>query len=361
MAVFHPVVVFFNKYKYHFLVWSIFITYEIMMQHLTGMRLSNLKELIIAYVTGAVVFYFHAHVLLKYTLNTKNRVLKYSLPLFILFEIICYIAIRYLIDKYVYSYTGPPHFESNNSIRIYVATKVWRCIYFIGNSTVYYFLMRDLLQKQQLEKMKQKELKAILLEKGIKNELVLTQNALLRAQINPHFLINTLSFLYNETRKIAPRVANSILSLSDIMQYALSKEHASEFVKLENEIKLVESFLILHQVKQEHKMQLNLSYNEQVLPIPFIPLVLMSLTEKIIKHGRFNDPMAPAEISIIYENSSLCIETSSLESIENPIPESDSDLKNISNRLYLAYREKVSFNFSLDSKNYFHTCIRLQF
>lgn len=353
--------VFFNKYKYHFLVWGIFIAYEVIMQQLTGMRQSNIKELIIAYFTGAVVFYFHAHVLLKYTLNTKNKLLKYSLPLLILLEITCYIVIRYLIDKHIYSYTGPPHFESNNSLRIYLASKVWRCIYFIGNSTVYYFLVRDLLQKQQIEKMKRRELKAILLEKEIKNELILTQNALLRAQINPHFLINTLSYLYNETRKIAPNVANSILSLSDIMQYALSKEISSEYVKLENEIKLVESFLILHQVKQVQKIHLNLSYNKEVLAIPFIPLILMSLTEKIVKHGQFNDPMAPAEIKVIYKNSSLHIETSNLEGIENPILESDSDLKNIRNRLHMAYGEKAAFHFRLDSKNYFHTCIQLQF
>ncbi|MBB5624231.1 hypothetical protein HDE69_005328 [Pedobacter cryoconitis] len=360
MAIFHPAT-FFNKYKYHFLVWSIFIGYELMMQRLTGMRQSNIKELIIAYSTGAVIFYFHAHILLKYTLNTKNKLLKYSLPLLILLEITCYIAIRYFTDKYVYSYTGPPHFGSNNSLRIYLASKVWRCIYFIGNSTVYYFLVRDLLQKQQIEKMKRRELKAILLEKEIKNELILTQNALLRAQINPHFLINTLSYLYNETRKIAPNVANSILSLSDIMQYALSKEISSEYVKLENEIKLVESFLILHQVKQVQKIHLNLSYNKEVLAIPFIPLILMSLTEKIVKHGQFDDPMAPAEIKVIYKNSSLHIETSSLEGTENPILESDSDLKNISNRLHMAYGEKATFHFQLDSKNYFHTLIQLQF
>ena len=109
---------FLNKYKYHFLIWGIYIAYEVIMQHLTEDRLSSLKECIIAYSTGASIFYFHAHVLLKYTLNTKNRLLEYSLPLFIILELICYIVIRYLIEEYLYKYIGVEGFTIDPTFKI---------------------------------------------------------------------------------------------------------------------------------------------------------------------------------------------------------------------------------------------------
>ncbi|MGY0039287.1 histidine kinase [Pedobacter sp. NJ-S-72] len=190
----------------------------------------------------------------------------------------------------------------------------------------------------------------------------MTQNALLRAQINPHFLINTLSFLYNETRKLAPKAAERILSLSDIMQYALSKEASSEFVRLESEIKLIENVILLHQSRQTYKMQLKMSYNTEALTVVFIPLILMSLTENILKHGQLDNPQKPAQIIITYDNSVLYIKTSNPEVIENPISGiMRAGLRNIRSRLSMAYGEAASFDYHLDSQNYFHTCIKLQF
>jgi len=356
-----PLVSFFSKYKYHFLVWSIFIAYEITLVWLSGYELHPYKEYVFAYTTGIFFFYFHAHVLLKYSLNTNKKLFKYSLPLLILLEVIGYITIKFLSERYIYKYIGIQSPEITKSVQVYMSSKLWRCIYLIGNSTGYYFLMHDLQQRKQVERMKQQELKKILREKEIRNELTLTQNAFLRAQINPHFLINTLSYLYNETRKQAPKAADSILSLSDIMQYALSKDLSSRYVKLENEIKLVESFLLLHQARHTYTIQLKLSYNKEVLFVPFIPLILMSLTENMIKHGQLDNPLKPAQISIVYENSVLSIETSNPEAAAHRMSGHDPSLKNISGRLSLAYGERASFNSHVDPQSYFRTYTKVQF
>ncbi|MGY0039286.1 hypothetical protein [Pedobacter sp. NJ-S-72] len=130
------------------MIWGIYIAYEVIMQHLTEDRLSSLKECIIAYSTGASIFYFHAHVLLKYTLNTKNRILEYSLPLFIILELIGYIVIRYLMEEYLYKYIGVEGFTIDPTFKLYIISKIWRCLYFIGVSTVYYFLILAVRQKK---------------------------------------------------------------------------------------------------------------------------------------------------------------------------------------------------------------------
>jgi two-component system LytT family sensor kinase len=352
---------FLSKYKYHFLIWGIFIAYEIIIRWLHGPKMAPAIVYIVAYSLGISIFYFHANVLLKYTLNTKNKFLRYSLPLLILLEIICYLIIEFLIRKYIYEYIQLQSSELTKPLNMYIFAKIWRYVYAIGLSSGYYFFMHDLRQRQQVEKMTQQKLKAILWEKEIKNELIITQNALLRAQINPHFLINTLSYLYNETRKLAPRAAEKILSLSDIMQYALSKEVSSEYVKLEDEVKLIENFILLYQSRLLYKIQLKLSYNSEAMSVFFIPLILMSLTENILKHGQLDDPLRPAKIMITYENSALYIKTSNPEVIENPIFGYNAGLRNIRNRLSMAYGETATFDYYLDSQNYFHTYIKLQF
>lgn len=238
--------------------------------------------------------------------------------------------------------------------------KIYRAVYFAGISTVYYFLMRDWQQRQQLEEMKKQELVTTLREKETRNQLILTQNAFLRAQINPHFLINTLSYLYNITRKSAPKAAGSMLSLSEIMQYALSKEIASGYVKLENEISLVESFLSLYQAQQNYKIQFKLYYDHKVQSILIIPLILMSIAELILKHGKLNDPDKPAEIKISYENSILCIKTANHEAVNSNISNHNIDLKNVKNRLLTAYGEMATLDYYLDSTGYFHTAITVQ-
>ncbi|MBB5635366.1 sensor histidine kinase YesM [Pedobacter cryoconitis] len=353
---------FLNKYKYHFLVWSIFIAYELIMERFIGLRLSAVKEYIFAYSLGIFFFYFHAHILLTYAVNTKRAFFKYSIPLLILIELTAYLIISFFGEKYLYTLRDASYAnEEPLSLKLLIITKVWRGTYFIGLSTAYYFFKRNLQQKQQIKRMRQQELKTILLEKEVKNELMLTQNAILRAQINPHFLINTLSYLYNETRRSAPKAADSILSLSDIMQYALSKEISSGQVKLENEISLLESFLLLHQAKQTYQVHLELSYTNDALTLHIIPLILMALTEIIIKYGQLDNPHQPAKLRINVDNSILYIQTAHYEVAGNQISFYDSGLKNIRTRLSMAYEEKVGFHYHRDSQNYFHTHIQLQF
>lgn len=354
---------FFNKYKYHILVWSIFIAYEAIIESLIGatMKNSTLVLYIISYSLHIFLFYFHAHVLLKYTLESKNKLFKYSFPLFIIVELVGYIIIRFLIGKYYFKFAESYNADLNNFIKTVFVRAVWRGIYFIGISTVYYFALYDQQQKQKIREMKQQELRANLLDKEIKSELISTQNAFLRAQINPHFLINTLSYLYTTTRKKVPKAAESMLSLSELMQYALSKEISSEHVKLESEISLVESFLSLYQAQRDFKVHLNLSYDHEMSAVPIIPLLLMSLTETILRRSDLSNPLKPANIKIIYEHSVLSIETYHTEVMGNPIPKDDENLKTISSRLFQTYENRVAFNFHLNSNNCLHTSIKLQF
>jgi len=351
---------FLNKYKYHFLIWLAYFNYEIAASWLVFDKVPAIEINLYIFIFYIPLFYFHANVLLKYILESSNKVLRYSLAFWVLIELMLYVSIKYQCDLIFFKYADPSVLDGYNFNLTNLSNMIYRFIYFTCYSTGYYFLIRTRNQRQLVEEMEQQELKDQIREKEIKNELVLTQNAFLRSQINPDFLISTLDYLYHKTLSSAPKAAESILSLSDIMQYALSKEASTGFVKLDKEISLIENFLLLHQARQVQKAQLKFSYNHESLSIKFIPLVLMTLTENILKHGRLDDPKKPAEIKITYENSMLRIQTSNRQAINSNIPSHGIGLKNIKERLLLAYGNKVIFNYHLDSKFYFHTVIEVQ-
>lgn len=351
---------FFKKYKYHFLIWTVYIIYEMVSMWLASIKFVSVSIYIFNYTFIISLFYFHANILMKYTLESNNKLLRYSLVFLVLIEFILFISIKYQCDLIFYRYQDPEHLNRYRFDLNSLSNKIYRTIYFMVYSTGYYFIISTRERRQQVEEMEQQKLKKQIQEREIKNELISTQNAFLKSQINPEFLINTLNYLYKETYDAEPVAAESILCLSDIMQYALSKEASAGFVKLKKEIELIENFLLLHQARQVHEAQLKLSYAPQALSNLFIPLVLMTLTENILKHGKLDDPDKPAEIRITYEDSILRIETANQKSMNSNMPSYGIGLKNIKDRLFMAYGEKAIFDYHLDSEGYFHTAIAVR-
>ncbi|RAJ34411.1 sensor histidine kinase [Pedobacter cryoconitis] len=348
---------FLNKYKYHFLVWSIYTVYELaVVMMLTG-KGTTLDIFIFYNTLNISLFYAHLSIL-KYTLDDRDNIYKLRLLFLILLELALYIGIK--IGCELLFYNDFQDYASWLKLSDKLIKSLYRSIYFIGYGTGYYFLTRSWRQTQLLEEMEQQHFKNLIQQKEIKNELVLTQNAFLKSQISPEFLIDTLAYLHEETQETAPKAAENIVSLSAIMQYALSEEALAGFVKLEKEIELIENYLFLHQARQVNQAQLKLSYSPEALSTPFIPLVLMTLTENILKHGLLNDPDNPAEIKITCSNSILRIETANQKSNNNSSPSHGIGLKNIKDRLSMTYGGTASFAYYLDAKRYFHTAIEVR-
>ncbi|RAJ34413.1 sensor histidine kinase [Pedobacter cryoconitis] len=352
--------IFFNQYKYHFLVWSIYCAFEVVLD-MVGTGSSFRAGFLLLYAAlNIFLFYFHTEVILKNTLEGKKRLHSIGIAFLILIELAAATYIIFNLLVFVQKYISHTALNSYSPKWKGMIPILYKVIYFTGYSTFYYFMTRAQKQRQLAEEMEQQELKKLIQEKEIRNELVLTQNTFLRAQINLDFLISTLDHLYHKTCVSAPKAAESILSLTDIMQYALSKEASDGLVKLEKEINLIENFLLLHQARQVHQAQLSFSYSRECLPAEFIPLILMTLTENMLKHGKLDDPDNPAEIKITYENSILHIQTMNKEAVNSNIPSHGIGLKNIRERLSLAYGEMATFDYHLDSKGYFHTAIMVQ-
>lgn len=174
------------------------------------------------------------------------------------------------------------------------------------------------------------------------NEQLKTELSLLKAQVNPHFLFNTLNNLYGlilQNRN--PEAADITLKLSDLMRYLLESSK-TERISLQKEVKFMEDYLALEKIRlaQQADIRLEVSGTEKevfVTPLLFVPLV-----ENAFKHGlQTVSKDSFAHFSLAFQGNELYFEAhnSAGKTLENKA-KSRTGLDNLRKRLALLYPEK---------------------
>jgi sensor histidine kinase YesM len=106
---------------------------------------------------------------------------------------------------------------------------------------------------------------------------------LLKSQVQPHFLFNTLNNIYYEAYREAPRTAALIERLSDIMRYFVD-ESPKDDVAIGTEVQFIENYIALEKIRIRHEVVVFFEKNfNSDLRIP--PMLLMTFVENIFKHG----------------------------------------------------------------------------
>lgn len=190
-------------------------------------------------------------------------------------------------------------------------------------------------------------------QKELEKQKLDAELSAIKYQINPHFLFNSLSFIYSKTITLDEEVAHAVLLLSDIMRYALARdEDANGKVDLSKEITHMKNVIEINQMRYDHTLHIH--YHEQVsnthIRIP--PLVLITLVENAFKHGDLSDPENPLVIQMEADHKRLHFyscnkKKKGFKELSNGI-----GLNNIRQRLDLMYGVKHSFQIREDEKYY---------
>jgi sensor histidine kinase YesM len=131
---------------------------------------------------------------------------------------------------------------------------------------------------------------------------------LLKSQVQPHFLFNTLNNIYYEAYREAPRTAGLIERLSDIMRYFVDESPKDE-VSMQTEVSFIENYIALEKIRIRHKTDICFvkEYNPEAR-IP--PMLLMTFVENIFKHGiDKSSSHNKIEISLIQQERNLLFQT----------------------------------------------------
>ncbi|QNL50832.1 sensor histidine kinase [Olivibacter sp. SDN3] len=351
---------FIKRKKIHIVAWASFIIYETLIIGFATQKFSEIGDYIIHYSYNICFFYFHAHVTLYHVFRFKNRKTVYwILPLATLLEIILYTSLLYVINLTASTFpyiTGISEVVFNKS---FILKSVWRSLYFVGFSSGYYFLITFLKEKEHTTELERQRLNQIIGQQKMEQELAKAQNAYLRAQINPHFLFNTLNFIYNKTRKSAPIAADAILTLSAMMRYAIEAGEDKGNILIEEEIEQVHNLIHLHRLRQNDQIYFEIVAQNDVKKIRIIPLILITLVENIFKHGNLSLKHHPAIIKVYMLDAKLYIETDNLINAIHNKTGFSKGLENIEKRLKNAYGNAATFEHEADARNHFKTQVMI--
>ena len=122
--------------------------------------------------------------------------------------------------------------------------------------------------------------------------------AFLRTQINPHFLYNTLNYLYATAYEVSEPLAGAVLRLSDLMRYLLHDSPDGQ-VNLSQEVAYVENYLALHRLRFEENFFVH--FEQTGLPPGgqrVASLLLIPFVENALKHGVVNQAAHPVKIQL---------------------------------------------------------------
>ena len=175
----------------------------------------------------------------------------------------------------------------------------------------------------------------------------------LKAQINPHFLHNTLNFLYAKSLPYSPELSEGILTLSDIMRYALSEGNAKDGkAPLKDEIEHVRNVIKINQLRFSNRLNVDFDVQGIVNGATIIPFVLITLVENAFKHGDLKNTEQPILIRLEVSDSSLFFVCRNKKKTGPKELSTGIGLDNIKKRLDLAYGEKYRFEVRDEKETY---------
>ncbi len=335
--------------------WGVFIFYEVAFIVTYIGKFSSFPDYAGHYLINIWIFYFNAHVVFSTALNNKRKSY-FLLVLLIIAELAIYLALKYLLIYlfHVFNVSIDRPFINN---RLFILDSLWRAVYFIGLSTGYWFALSTIQNRKRIADLENKHLRNELQNEILEKTLLATENAYLKSQINPHFLLNTLNFLYNSVSKFSEKVAGSVLLLSDIMRYALTNADEDGKVKLESEIEHISSFIKLNQARFNERLNIDLLIEGDPCGLRIIPLVLITLAENVFKYGDLLTDKCPAKIIILIEGNRLTYIT---QNIKRKILHDHGygiGIKNVKDRLAMYYKYELNIE---DNETEYKSTLKLE-
>jgi hypothetical protein len=184
--------------------------------------------------------------------------------------------------------------------------------------------------------------KSIVKNEDLKNKILQTQLQLkeqelklLKMQIHPHFLFNSLNTIYGFALKKGEETPKMILKLSNLLDYILYQIEKPS-VSLENEIYHLQDYISLEKLRFHDTLQVNLIKESAVENINIAPMMLIPFVENSFKHGAIVNGVLVINILIKKIDNTILFEVEN-SIIEKSKSEGGIGLENIQKRLKMLY------------------------
>ncbi len=271
--------------------------------------------------------------IIPYFSTNKSRATIITILILVLF-----VFLKYLFSAFI--------FDGNPTRKglMFVSFEVWR----FSTAILFAFAYWIYLQSMKDQKMRYlSEIKLI----ETQDVLLSTEIKFLKAQINPHFLFNTLNFLYAETYKLSPKVSEGILLLTEIMRYTVQST-TNEEITIEKEAEFLRKYVKIQQLRFHDRLQIVLDINIFSPSISIPPLIILSFVENAFKYGKINDPNNPLTVKLESNPEYIYFYCSNLKNTHFKDPSTNVGIENIKSRLN---RYSNNYDLSIKDENSIYT------
>ncbi|MFC2165259.1 sensor histidine kinase [Acidobacteriota bacterium] len=304
-----------SRLLHHLLFWSFFFAFlsvspEVREVSFIKLLIHNLGH--IAVLIPPV--YIHFYILEKFFFNRRFVI---YIALFLVLWVISAFAADFVFEKY-FAYKGG----------------LFAALYFVGFaiviSTAAKLFKKAIKQRMQIQEAESKQLQ--------------TELDLLKAQINPHFLFNTLNNLFGMARNQDSATAEGISRLSHLMRYMIHDSQVDQ-IDLNKEVEQVRRLIELQKLRfsAEDDIDIDFLVVGETSKIQVPPMLLIPFVENAFKHGISLDEASFVHIVLKAQDERL--EFSVKNSSHAPRQESKESyaglgLSNVSRRLELLFPGK---------------------
>ena len=294
-------------------------------------------------------FYFLTLNMYHRLFTGKHRAVQFVQPTVLGYLLLgVYYAITFLCftnTKFELSVNDGKIKEEQLTLGIMIFSYVISSIFIIGFSILIAYLtyLRD-----------EKKQRKVLEEQKMQLEVEKSQANLnfLKAQINPHFLHNTLNFLYAKSLPYSSELSEGILTLSDIMRYALGPAAKDGKVPLKDEIEHVRNVIKINQLRFSNNLNVKFDVNGVVNGATTIPFMLITIVENAFKHGDLKNQEYPIDIKVNVEDKNLHFYCRNKKKHGPKEISTGIGLDNIKKQLDLTYGRNYSLDVKDDSEFY---------
>lgn len=187
----------------------------------------------------------------------------------------------------------------------------------------------------------------------MESEKLKTEVSYLKAQINPHFLFNTLNSLYALTLEKSDAAPNAILKLSGMMRYVVT-ESSRERVALENELNYIRNYISLQELRMDEATDFRLEITGDTAGKIISPLILIPFIENAFKYGLNPEKKSVIRISITTgaNELTLLVKNNKVNMSLPPEEVSGRGVENTQLRLQYLYPDKHILSVTEDTETF---------
>ena len=216
------------------------------------------------------------------------------------------------------------------------------------------YLRKGAIQQMRIKEEEGKRIKAEMELKDLEAKQASAELNLLKSQVNPHFLFNSLNSIYSLILSKSDIAADAVMKLSDLMRYLLESSTKRK-VLVKHEFEFLQNYIDLETIRLGNKARISSSFKGNISGKIISPLLLIPFIENCFKHG----------IGVISANNEIIISVNvqgnelTLISQNNIITDRKAEIKksgtgieNVKRRLGLLYPGKHKLNIEKESKKY---------